>query len=238
MPRVRTNIELSLLPFLSILCGLIAVLMLYMILILNTRVIETKTVAAAPPPTPPRPGVENGIDEENHRRLTEELDRLTGLVQIRRKEAQDVVRRIEELRELVRTKEDERLAHAVAAGRRGVELGAAIPVRMTLAGDQRFDKKPILIEVKAEGYVVHPEAVLYPPIPEPKSPRAPRVVDRGLRAALDRVLKKHDHEYLLFLIHPNGIENFRTIRALWNEDYKDVNIGFEPFSPEWLVLAR
>ena len=47
MPRDRTRIELTLFPFMSVLCGLIAVMMLYMMVILNTRAFDAKAASGS-----------------------------------------------------------------------------------------------------------------------------------------------------------------------------------------------
>ena len=111
--RVGANPEVNMFPFLSVLCSIIGVLMLFMLMIIASRVVGQQTPAPAlgppPPPPPPVEQLEPGVSEEDYARLDEQIRRQAALLNERVNELQNLKRTVEQLEDLIETKEDENL---------------------------------------------------------------------------------------------------------------------------------
>ena len=102
-------------------------------------------------------------------------------------------------------------------------------------------KTPIAVEINAEGFVVHPEKRQYP-LEDLKDKRSP------LQEFLQGVDRAREKQYLLLLIHPNGIGayvqlNTHLVETYPSEDPREkgelsrIDIGVEPFSQDWTLIG-
>jgi hypothetical protein len=245
MARRRVNVDLTLFPFLSVLAGLIAVLMLFMIVTVSTRVLagEDQAARARQPRREENKTAEpDGIDAENYDRLQVELNRLTELLVQRQSEHEALRGSVEQLKDLLEAKQAELLVPAAGGRRMGVRLGEPTPVKVIPARGHVVTKKPIFIEVNASGYVVHPEQRTYRPVDRQPAQASARkksaaVADPELAKFLAGVAKKSNEVYLVFLVHPNGASAWRGI-AEYVREHHQLDMGWEPFSREWLLIAK
>jgi hypothetical protein len=231
----------------SVLAGLIAVMVLFMIVTISTRVISAEAVAVPPdrkaPGGEPPPGVTvpDGIDATSYAMLELQIAELEKQLVKRQDEREDVRRELEALKAVVRKMELEK-DRATTEPRKGVRLGEPTKVRLIPAKvPGAADKKPVFIEVDSEGYVVHPGKKRFPPITMKKGGTAIEdlVIAPELSKFLEEVARDADSRYPLLLIHPSGAETFRLLGGyvLWLQDtrYKNLSVGWEPFSSEWML---
>lgn len=237
MPRRQSKIELNFFPFLSILCGLIAILVLFMMIIMTTRVIEETAVAgvappSSPPKTVPRP-LEDGIPKEDYEKIQAEIDRLAGTLIERQQELEELARKRDELRDLIETKKLEMVAIPRGKSNKWGPPGEPTLVDVVPDAEGKGRRKtPIFVECRAEGYLVQPDGDTYPAMTA--SPDELPIPSPELTKFLDGVRKRSLTEYIVMLVHPNGVETFTALeRLLDSESYKTINKGKEPFSTEW-----
>lgn len=246
MPRRQSKLEMTLFPFMSILCGLLAVLLLFMMIILSTRAIADTSPKPKPKPMPQpeadasnREGQEDAIDRDTYRRLSQEMDRMNGMLLARRAERAELERRIAELKDLIEWKKTELLVAIRPGAQKGFALGEPTPVDIVPASEHDIDKRPVLLEVTSDAYIVHPDKRQFPPI-APAGPGANGKnadVDAKLKAFLRDLNANRRKQYLVMLVHPNGVENFQTLRIYITNNYKELDMGWEPFAREW-ILAK
>ena len=93
--------------------------------------------------------------------------------------------------------------------------------------------KPVLIEVAASGYTVHPQRTVFPPI---KMVGEEYLPSDELKSFLQDLDKRKAKEYAVFLIHPNGVEAFMNMRIYLLLNHEKIRLGWEPFSEEWIVV--
>ena len=113
MTRRRSQVEVSLFPFLSVLCTVIGVLVLFIVLILSTRVVEEderfRRVAAHN--RKPKPGrehvLEQGIDPQTFAALEAELSRVQHALAAREDERLRLKRKLDGLENLLEVKKTE-----------------------------------------------------------------------------------------------------------------------------------
>lgn len=240
--RLRANpVTVNMFPFLSVLCTVIGVLVLLIVLILSTRVVESedrfKHTARKPEAGSKEEVVLDGISAEDHRALQAQLDQLQEQFRDKLKHHQDVMRDLTSLEDLLEFKKTELLVPV--AGEGGRELNAPEPVSVVPAkGFENRKLKPILIEISSTGYVVHPSGEEFPPLSEEDAEDSKSKVDPKFKRFLTMVDKNREFEYLVLLIHPNGVDNFWNIRTYLNTRHPKVNIGWEPFSREWIIVAK
>lgn len=254
MARRKAKVELTLFPFLSVLSGLIAVLMLFMIVTISTRVVDEAAASPAPPPPPeaPQPGRPGGaqktpdeasIDAERYEELQREIDRLTAALNERQQMRREMIRQLLEITDLIEAKKIELTTAPRADGKKiGVKLGEPTPVNVIPSGSVKVNKKPVFIEVSATGYIVHPQKLNLPPVTKANKndPNSDFIAPAEVTQFLTEFSKKDRlTKYLVFLIHPNGAEVFNNIRIHILLKYKDAfDVGWEPFSREWILLAK
>ncbi|HUG92360.1 MAG TPA: hypothetical protein VML55_16090 [Planctomycetaceae bacterium] len=258
MPRPRSQLGFDMFPFLSVLCSVIGVLMLLIAMVASTRVLQAQ---AELPPEPPKPqGVEDGVDDATYRRLEAEMDRLTGELATRLIQRDALLRRERELIALLEAKTD---AWAIPQPARHDPVELDHPDRVAIVPDERWtvNKRPIRIEVHAEGYVVHPQKLAFPPVQERGAGDDRKFdADRELRVFLETVDKNRDREYLLLLVHPNGVGALKALREYLLQEFSitttedrpgpvpgtilritrvqnRINVGVEPFSRDWLLIT-
>ena len=263
MARRRSKLELSLFPFLNILFGLIAVLILHIFFIMQMGNVEGSAIGRA---------AQLGRWGEGGEQLEQQLvDRLRSLekrrntAQIQRRQAEA---ELEQRRLLVELRKSQDLIAAAGKGTTGVPIGA--PVRkewrmipITSGGGDNL-KKPILVEVCADGYVVHHfegnhhrattlNGMQAIPSTKPGDPPRAFQADAKLKVFLDGIDSSKKDRYLLFLIRPEGIESYSRISQYCVEHYPTrlsknlrknlsptqfFDFGYEPFSNQWLLVGE
>ena len=76
-------------------------------------------------------------------------------------------------------------------------------------------------------------------VQEKEGPNGPEfVASPELTKFLAEVNKSRANTYVVFLIHPNGADNFFPLRVYVKRTYKDLDMGWEPFSREWVFFAK
>jgi hypothetical protein len=237
MPRRRVKLELTLFPFLSVLSGLIAVMVLFMIVTISTRVIsvESGRVEGTMPGAPAAASgevIDEGIDPETYAELERDIAKLEAILAKRLRERDNLRLELREIRDLLDAKGFELEKSAAAAKPRpGLALGEPVPVRMIPArGADGIERKPVFIEVSSTHYVVHPDNKTFAIAPGPKVE-----VPAGLKSVIVEVARKAETHYLLLLIRTDGAEAFQSLLIHVRLNHPNLNLGWEPFSREWLL---
>jgi hypothetical protein len=244
----KSSVDIDMFAFLSVLCSMIGVLMLFMLMIISTRVLAADeqpqpAPALAPPPLPDEPPkLEAGISEQEFQSYSRQVQQLAATLAERQRELHSLKRLVIELEDLIASKEDEALAKITGGGMlSGMQLEKPDEVDMVRVHDSAVTKRPIFVEVKAEGYVVHPAGRLYP---------VEQLDEQGsaLQQFLAAAHKAAAKEYLLFLIHPNGVHAYDKIfqyllktyphRDKEKAEFSSIDIGAEPFSRSWLLVRE
>lgn len=268
MPRGRGKVEVSLFPFLSVLCCMIGVFMLFLVAILSTRVIDAQEEEARQPPPRPREQKHgnaaetdpDSIDAESYRLLEQRLIELTGQLTSRRAERDELERRLDALRAALDAKRDELAVGQPVKGRRPVELDKPDPVRPVPDPNFRVPKKPVYIEVNAEGYLVQPGKVRYPPLTKKRvKDEDVYMASREFKQFLVGIDENRQRQYVLILVHPSGAEGYWALRNYLLREFHDVeksqfqvgniiyertttkhriDVGSEPFSRDWQFIAE
>jgi hypothetical protein len=261
--RQASGLEVSTFPFLSILFALIGVLTLFLAGIVITRAIPDDK---PPPPDPKELLAEIGahgrdgtpsevneprVAETEYRAYKEQIDALTKQLVHYTVQHERLAKLKVEAEAFIQGKEDE-IAMATTGGGRvvlGKPLTGKTGVQMVPdhEGTTTFLKEPIAVEVKAEGFVVHPDKKTYAvaDLDQAGSPMA---------TFLTQVDRQRNGKYLLLLIRPNGVTTYEKLRkyllknlnetirkdvipgVMWREITKSrIDLGVEPFSDEWLL---
>jgi hypothetical protein len=250
MARRNSRIDLSLFPFLNILFGLIAVLVLHIFFILQMNGAQGTDMLYA---------IEGG-NQDLRQGLSGRLQQLTQELDDLERQRLQLADEVERRRLLVNLRRRQDLMPAAGKRGAGVPIGAAVPKKWRLvpaAGGGDNLKKPILVEVGATHYVVHDfsgnghqtrRLPAIPPLPPGERPAQLRA-EPELQAFLDQVDRNRRDQYLLFLIRPDGIASFMSIRLYCNEHYPTLakgvpanaapeerfDLGYEPFSDQWYL---
>ena len=256
MTRRRiSEIETSMFPFLSVLCVVIGILMLFMIVVISTRVIGAEESIVVQPPDPKPPGPDEGEDdddgpgvpEDQYQALNDEIQRLTEDLAHQQKQYRELQELREQLETLIALKRDE-IELGIVVDREPRGLGLPEKVKVVPDANHKVVKKPILVEVKAEGFVVHPEKTEY-------AAEELQRKDSPLQQFIRDVDQTRRKRYLLLLIHPNGVASYESLRKyllenhnetvkqdivpglVWREITKSrIDLGYEPFSRDWLLI--
>jgi hypothetical protein len=237
-------------PFLSVLCSLIGVLTLFLIGIVAGRAIGA--LGGSSEADPYGAGGANGaarepwVDETASRSYRAQIDALTRQLFDCHAECERLARLETEAEAFLEAREQEMAAaqknHGLIVGR---PLGAKDRVRVIPDPHETIKvlKKPILVEVTAEGFVVHPQ----------RRPYAAAELDRAqspLISFLEDVDKQRDVQYLLLLLHPNGKAAYVKLRRYLIAHLGElavvktaggprevprsrIDLGVEPYSSEW-----
>jgi hypothetical protein len=254
---------LSLFPFLNILFGLIAVLILHIFFIIQGSVTEGSAKGRAE-----RAGRNPEVSQELERGLYERSRTLRDQVAAAERQRRQAEAELEQRRLLLKLRQRQEKMPAAGRGTAGVPIGAPAAAEWRMIpitkGGIDNDKSPILVEVCAEGYVVHEfrgkthETKKLPGLPalpptKPGGPQPSPIAEPKLREFLDSVNSRRRDQYLLFLIRPEGIESFRLIRRYCEEHFptrlsenlprnaspsRVFDFGYEPFSDKWLLVGK
>lgn len=227
---------MTLFPFLSVLAGLIAVLMLFLIGSVSTRVFDTLQSRAV---SDARVAVDESVDAESYEELQRRLEQLRAQVQNRIAHQQQLAREQQHLSALLEAKKNE-LGEMAPRKRTRVErtkLGELEPVVMAQlsSGGASVREKPVFIEVSAAGFVAHPDDKVIPATADADGEVA---IPSALSAIIADVHRRKETHYLVLLIHPNGAAAFRAVLAHVGDHHGDMNVGWEPFSREWVLKAK
>lgn len=251
--RRSADIELSMFPFLSVLCVVIGILMLFMIVIISTRVIgaEQSAELLPPPPTVQSALDESdsegpGVPEEQYQQKNDEIQRLARQLLSQQKQCQELHQLRAQLETLIALKKDEiELGQTDPRGARtGRGIGLPEKVKVIPDAKVRVLKEPILVEVNAEGFLVHPQKTEYR-VEELQQRNSP------LQKFISGVDQQRRKQYLLLLIHPNGIVTYETLRKHLLENHNEtvtmgryrvtksrIDLGYEPFSRNWQLIIE
>lgn len=241
MPARREKLDVSLFPFLSVLCTVIAVMVVLGIMILNTRVVARaeqgyKKLSAGAASRQPgsQDAPSDGIDNERYRQLEEEVTQLSQSFDERKSRMASLRLKFKELQALLESLKDSEGERIGGAGR---EAGAPDPITMVPLDGQEIRLKPIFVEVRADGYTVHPSKQHFPAIQVQQEVGTRLRVDLSsdLREFLTNVDTRRQQEYLVFLIHPNGATAFSTMRSYLLFNYSKLRMGWEPFARTWIM---
>jgi hypothetical protein len=113
--------------------------------------------------------------------------------------------------------------------------------------DHVVDKQPIFVEVRAEGYLVHPEKESFPQLkPGEGDALGSFVASPDLVRFLRSTARVSNDKYLVLLIHPNGTKAFDDLRVyIQSKGYLEnpdaargdaIELGWEPFSRDWEII--
>jgi hypothetical protein len=238
MPRRKSKVEFTLFPFLSVLSGLIAVNVLLLIVVIGTRVIdpdgETPEAGEGGDAAEDAQVVPNGIDAESFKQLERQILTLEAALEKRRSERNAIRLKLRDIEGLIATKEVELdRSKEYAAPKTGERIGE--PVRKRIIPRTDADgilKNPVFIEVSSTGFIVHPSKTAFPFEPKKDGKAEP---PEGLKTLIAGIAKDSKDRYPLLLIHPNGAEAFECLGNYILRTHKGLNIGWEPFSREWLL---
>ncbi len=275
MPRARSKISVDMFPFLSVLCSVIGVMMLFIVIVISTRTIQADLQAVQADvqeqpaddavkdadPNDERDGddeegVKDGIKDEEYERLEKQINDLSGVLDLRDRELRRLMQLHQEILALLEEKKTE-LELPADRPKKPVIIDPP-PELVDVVPDEtkRVQKKPIFVEVSADGYLVQPEKTRFPMvIKQGDGPSAAVTGSPELKGFLDSVDKNRDKEYLLLLIHPNGAAAYENLRRLLLRDYNEtitvqtplgagrltktrIDVGYEPFSRDWEFIAN
>lgn len=246
MPRRRSSgPAVDMFPFLSVLCSVIGVLMLFMMITISTRVIEAEEPSDDSPASSQERGVKDGIDAGAYRRLERDVRLQETALAERIQQQKELARRIQFLRRQLRVRKRQ-LAQARTPPAAPLRLNQPDKVRLVPDNAATQGKKPVFIEVSIDGYLRQPEKVRYAPLKRLQDGRT--LAELRFRidprfAAFLREMEDQPDRFIVFLIHPNGVEAFQNV-VLYiykHHSVRDgrgglrprIRYGKEPFSPEW-----
>jgi hypothetical protein len=244
MARRKAKLDITLFPFLSVLSGLIAVNVLFMIVTISTRVISPEAEAPAPKetgetgdPVDDSNVVPDGIDAESYEQLEKQIAAAEKTLSARRAARTDIRLKLKELEYQIRAKEVE-LAQAPDASKpkTGERFGEPTPLRIIpAASPDGIVRKAIFVEVGITGYIIHPEKTEILLDLTKKIPGNMYEIPAAMDKALRDMSQSKDNKYPIFLIHPNGADAFFSIRFHMRKSFPAMRSGWEPFSREFLV---
>ncbi len=244
MPRRTNRIEISLFPFLSVLCAVIGVLVLFIVLVLSTRVVvqeeyfQRREEHSRQPRLGRPEALEEGIDAATYETLREELERLSDQLEARQRDRDELTRTLRSLEDLIETRKTELL---LPRGHlRPQEFDRPEPVAVIPDTDFEVTLRPNLVEVSVDGYTLHPSREHFPPFEaeESSGSRARTRPCREMAGFLREKNRRRAQEYLVLLVHPNGVEAFVDLRSYLAQEFPDLNLGWEPFSRQWLLTSE
>jgi hypothetical protein len=236
MPRRTTEIEMTMFPFLSVLCAVIGILMLVMVAIIGTRAVGLGAAGAER---------EAGISSTDSKTLRAELRELTRRLNQCRRKHQQVRAAQRELLDLLAAGQDAADAQTPGLEGRseGTELGAPEKVWLVPDPQNSSTKAPVLVEVKADGFLVYPARTFYP-LADLQRPNSP------LGEWLGRMDRAREGRYPVLLLRPSGVAAYEKLHLHLLQHYGEgaqvgdagvrksrIDFGLEPFSQDWSVVT-
>ena len=228
MRRQTSEIEISMFPFLSVLCAAIGILMLMIIVIIGTRVIQTQPTQGSTAGGLDQLQNSNlaGLDEVQRQNLQSRIRELEDKLARRRAEYRQISQMHTRLKDLLDRKE---LQERLTVRHLGTSLDKKDLVHVVPDKRENFDLQPIYIEVRPAAFVVHPEKQSFPPEQLQQS-------DSALQRHLRTVSLKRDTHYLVFLVRPAGVRAFKKMREYLRKTYRGaIRIGLEPIPDNWEI---
>src|SRR5271157_2576874 len=153
MARRTSKVELSLFPFLNILFGLIAVLIIHIFFIIQKNAVEGGAIGRA------RAGLERAGGEEQERLLSVQLQTMRNRMADLDRQRQRAEADLEQRQLLLELRKQQDLIPAAGRGTAGVPIGAPVPKQYRIipitGGSADNTKRPILVEVCADCYIVY-----------------------------------------------------------------------------------
>lgn len=247
MSRSQSIVELNLFPFLSVLVAVIGILVLNLVSVVSTRVVRLQE--GGPEDSQPEgsagPAAADGeIDEARYREINGRVRRLAAQLVQNRRTCRELDQTVRELESRLQARKDEDALGWTAPEDAFGGLDLASPVEVRIVPDpSRADRRtPIPVEVTAEGYLVRDGG---------KSEPLPPLLrdDKPVRQFLERLDRDRDRLYLLLLVHPDGVANYKLLRAFLTQEFAHmvdvegtkerasrIAVGVEPFDRDWLLL--
>jgi len=236
-------------PFLSVLCTVIGVLMLFLLLTMSARITEESQR-----PLPDNSSAGGGpseapFTEDELKRLRSELAALSAQLSAEHAKLDKLQQQKEELRELLAFKQESRGRTSGDGLFVGVELSSEVSVLMKPADNIRTMKRPRFIEVGLSDCFVYPEQTRFS-VNELPGEERPLTVNDPSTTPLERFFaaadRRRDREYLVFLVRAGGCEAFSRVRNYLIRRYPHprtralsrIDMGWEPFAPEWLLAIE
>jgi hypothetical protein len=253
-------------PFLNVMVGMIVVMLLFIFFILSTRVMEAQEEAAvvaasggestedgsAQAPSSTASDGAGELTEDEYRSLRQQMDDVSAKIAASRATLDELLRARQELEGVLASKEDAALLAGLddTGGKTGVVLGEPDPTIMIPDESVKISKKPRFFEVSAETFKIHHDSgeVIYP-VAELKQRSS------AFCQAIAKVDQNRGNEYLLLLVHPNGVEQLTELRKYLLQTHQEqitrpgpipgltliitkcrIDIGTEPFAREWLLV--
>jgi hypothetical protein len=239
--RRSSKLNVDMFPFLSVLCSVIGVLMLFLMIVISTRVIEAEEQnVPVDASAADEEGVEDGIKSEDYQRLEKEIAAKETELDRRIRDRDELVRKLRELHDLVRGKK-QKMAQAVEPKQPPRTLGAKKKVEPI--PDARFPvpggRTPLFVEVSSRGYLVQPDNKQFAPVTKTGTGRSTRYnAAADLAAFLRERSRDSQQRYLLLLIHPSGTQAYRDLRAYLDRTNNSLKVGVEPFSSDWEFIRK
>lgn len=248
MSRQRSNLEFNMFPFLSVLCSLIGVLMLFKLVVMSTRIVPKKA-AGVTAAQAAWEGQGKYLSQQQHDQLSAKLDRLENSAEVLHHKVAQLTQLRDELRQLVELKTEEMVPVTGDELYVGVDICPEIDVELLPRSEHPIPKTPVFIDIQEGAYVVHPQEARYPitELPDEEADVGPDdSPESPLEKYLEEVYQRRDKEYLVFLIRPSGVEGFRRIRDYVVRKYphprvpalSEIQFGWEPFSRHWVYVGK
>jgi hypothetical protein len=244
MARRKAKLDLTLFPFLSVLCGIIAVMVLFMIVTISTRVINRESEAltaesgdSGEAANSDSAVVDDGIDAATYEQLERQIKSLEAALEQRRAARAEIRLKLRDVAALIAAKEFElQQARAIDRPKTNVRIGEPSPLRIIPApSPDGIERTAVFIEVSSSGYIVHPEKTSFAIDPKKKGPATDVEVPDGLKKVLADLAKNANSKYPLFLIRTDGADAFKAVRSHVRMMHPSLRTGWEPFSREYLL---
>lgn len=235
--RRRTPAQLSIFPFLSVLCSVIGVLMLFMLIIVSTRaIVEAGGGRNVPSEFVAETLQPAGLGENEWKDWQEALRRLEHRLAQRRQDADRLRTKLTLLEELIAANREDAALPTSGPQQTGVSLEPSERIAPVPKDDFKVNKEPRYVEVLGDGFRRQPENRFHP---------LAELNDDGsdLAAFINSVDGRRNHEYLVFLIREDGYEPFFAMEQFLKMRYprrvpsdaksSRIDIGKEPFPRKW-----
>jgi hypothetical protein len=242
MRRSRSQLDISMFPFLSVLCTVIGVLMLLLLLVISTR-----TIKAAKHDSQIRPGDGKtpGLPLADQEALRADLRALGVRVDASQAELSKLLAQRDRLKEFLALQRD----------RLRLQKGSGILTDAGLNPEEKVDfaarnsgKPPRFIEASLDGFIVHPEKTFYPrnELPAPQDtfdftakPSSP------MQELLAKYYDQRDRISLIILVRENGVKSHDRLHGYLCRKYphpessmlSQIDLGWEPFSDRWVLTS-
>ncbi len=218
MRQARSRTEVSLFPFLSVLCSMIGVLMLLLLAAAGSKALYAPRAV----PGEERPAAEAAELEWQQVQLALEVEGA-------RQRMQRALAALAAARDALAAAQDAAaLAEPPAAPCVSV---AGSKVRIVPDPSFAVNKEPILVEVGAAGLVFHPSGDFF---------AIDQMQDAGspLAARLMELAAQSERHYLLLLVRPHGAATYDALRRRLAVLPQRLEVGVEPLDSSSMLVAE